>query len=483
MELKHSNNNSIGNDMEIEMPIDENIPRTLSDISDITSISSLDEIQNVDPIQPNLINEEQKIDIDFVEMVAGKEYMSNKSWLPAFMDNDQYLDQFKNKSPLQIYDKFITNEFWELVATQTNIYASKKLEYLGKTQKQVRWKPCSPFEIKKFFHILIVMSVVQLPEERMYWEKSNFFSIEVGDLLSRDRFFMVKRFLHLTVDFKPSPHLPVQNRLSKIEPAIEYFSRQWVLNKTFSKYLTIDECMVSYKGRIIFLQYNPFKHEKWGIKCFAITDSSTGYIYKIIVYSGKEHAFNKKLGLGYSMVTKLLEGLENKGHIIFFDNYYSSIKLFETLTKANFGVTGTWNKGRKSFPAAIRTKSTKKGDVITFVKNNLMITIWHDKKPVHIMSNIFGSNLIDFENRRGKQMKKPEAILEYNKCKHGVDKVDQMLAYSSFNRRCYKWWQKILFYLHDTTINNISILYYAANPEVKSNSKNLDLRLSIINEF
>ena len=83
MELKHSNNNSIGNDMEIEMPIDENIPRTLSDISDITSISSLDEIQNVDPIQPNLINEEQKIDIDFVEMVAGKEYMSNKSWLRA----------------------------------------------------------------------------------------------------------------------------------------------------------------------------------------------------------------------------------------------------------------------------------------------------------------------------------------------------------------------------------------------------------------
>ena len=183
------------------------------------------------------------------------------------------------------------------------------------------------------------------------------------------------------------------------------------------------------------------------------------------------------------MVTKLLEGLENKGHIIFFDNYYSSIKLFEALTEANFGVTGTWNKGRRSFPAAIRKKNTKKGDIITFVKNNLMIAIWHDKKPVHIMSNIFGSNLIDFENRRGKQMKKPEAILEYNKCKHGVDKVDQMLAYSSFNRRCYKSWQKILFYLHDTTINNISILYYAANPEVKSNSKNLDLRLSIINEF
>ena len=172
MELKHSNNNSIGNDMEIEMPIDENIPRTLSDISDITSISSLDEIQNVDPIQPNLINEEQKIDIDFVEMVAGKEYMSNKSWLPAFMDNDQYLDQFKNKSPLQIYDKFITNEFWELVATQTNIYASKKLEYLGKTQKQVRWKPCSPFEIKKFFHILIVMPNGETTYETMFFKSS-----------------------------------------------------------------------------------------------------------------------------------------------------------------------------------------------------------------------------------------------------------------------------------------------------------------------
>ena len=54
MELKHSNNDSIGNDMEIEMPIDENIPRTLSDMWDITSNSSLDIIQNVDSAQPNL---------------------------------------------------------------------------------------------------------------------------------------------------------------------------------------------------------------------------------------------------------------------------------------------------------------------------------------------------------------------------------------------------------------------------------------------
>ena len=74
------------------------------------------------------------------------------------------------------------------------------------------------------------------------------------------------------------------------------------------------------------------------IKFFALIDSSTLYVYinKITVYSGKQHSFNKKFGLHYLMVLKLLEGLENKGHIIFFDNYYSSIKLFEVLAETNF---------------------------------------------------------------------------------------------------------------------------------------------------
>lgn len=46
--------------------------------------------------------------------------------------------------------------------------------------------------------------------------------------------------------------------------------------------------MISFQGRIKFLQYNPLKPTKWGIKAFALADSKCYYMLKFsTIYEGK----------------------------------------------------------------------------------------------------------------------------------------------------------------------------------------------------
>ena len=81
--------------------------------------------------------------------------------------------------------------------------------------------------------------------------------------MKRDRYFHVLRFLHFT-DNKNEPDMTDENsdRLWKMRNLFE------ILNEKFSKFyspserLTVDEVIVLYKGRVIFRQCLPKKHER-----------------------------------------------------------------------------------------------------------------------------------------------------------------------------------------------------------------------------
>ena len=51
--------------------------------------------------------------------------------------------------------------------------------------------------------------------------------------------------------------------------------------------MDIDKVVVPFKGRVIFKQYIPKKHKRFGIKMFKLCDS-TGYTYDMKVYLGKD---------------------------------------------------------------------------------------------------------------------------------------------------------------------------------------------------
>ena len=150
-----------------------------------------------------------------------------------------------------------------------------------------------------------------------------------------------------------------------------------------------------------------------------------------------------KLGIGLAeqIVLDLMDGFENKGHILYMDNFYSSPQLFRKLQDKQVGACGTVQPLRKFMLEGLklRTLALRKGDDPVFYRsNNLVACAWHDTKRVTFLSTIHTNNTIDkrLRTRRDptgfRQIEKPVIAERYNANMAGVDLYDQMLGSYSY---------------------------------------------------
>ena len=95
------------------------------------------------------------------------------------------------------------------------------------------------------------------------------------------------KFLHLNDNSKYIPRGQAgHDQLFKLRPFLTSLVTNFRQRYTLGCELNIDEQMVSFKGRLSFLQYMPKKPTKWGMKAFVLSDSRTGYIYNWRLYTG-----------------------------------------------------------------------------------------------------------------------------------------------------------------------------------------------------
>ena len=133
------------------------------------------------------------------------------------------------------------------------------------------------------------------------------------------------------------------------------------------------------------------------------------------------------------VVLTLVDYLQDKGHDLYTDRFYTSVELADELTKMGFSITGTIQKNRKFLPTKIKKLSKmSKGSVITFRKKEKMLLAWMDKRIVFMLSTKYSNNMVDIQTRlvvllmfvyvvitfysRGKSrvVKKPEVVAEIN---------------------------------------------------------------------
>ena len=138
--------------------------------------------------------------------------------------------------------------------------------------------------------ILLIMSIIILPTITVYWEENYIFSTCVSRLMSHNKFQNIKKYLYLADNYSPTPILN-KNRISKIELFFMKLVDKQQINFEMSKTLVIDDFIAQFKGHIIFMQYNPLKHYKGGFIFIGLADSRTGYLYKVILYTGKPFLF------------------------------------------------------------------------------------------------------------------------------------------------------------------------------------------------
>lgn len=107
-----------------------------------------------------------------------------------------------------------------------------------------------------------------------------------GDVMSRDRFMLIMKFLHFTdneapVDGHPNP------KLRKLWPVLTRMTEMFQTLYTPERDVSVDESLLRFKGRLSWKQYMPLKRARFGVKFFVLCESSSGYIWNMLMYMGK----------------------------------------------------------------------------------------------------------------------------------------------------------------------------------------------------
>jgi len=185
-------------------------------------------------------------------------------------------DDFKAKSLFEIFTETLTADLVTLIVEQSNLYARQ----LGGTLD------LEPQELLAWLGVTIMMGVLVLPRRAQYWGE---FAPELIELaFTRDRYMDILKYLHLNDNTQAIARGQIgYDPLVKIRPLLDTLNRTFPLLYSPGKELTIDESMCPFKGRLFFKQYIKIKPCKWGIKLFSLNDSSSGFLLRSIVYTGK----------------------------------------------------------------------------------------------------------------------------------------------------------------------------------------------------
>ena len=152
-------------------------------------------------------------------------------------------------------------------------------------------------------------------------------------VMSHDRLELLFLLLHVS-----HCESNVVGRVDKVRLLLECLTMKFQASFYPGQELAIDEAMVGFMGRFGAKQHMPQKPTKWLMKYFTLADSSTEYVFNILVYTGANmlvEACYKMLPQPARVVLQLIEPYIGCSHHIFIDRYYSILPLASTFHSLN----------------------------------------------------------------------------------------------------------------------------------------------------
>ncbi|XP_037275023.2 piggyBac transposable element-derived protein 3 [Rhipicephalus microplus] len=341
--------------------------------------------------------------------------------------------------PLEYFLRYITDDIFEEIARCTNIYSLQTGgAILGTT----------PEEVKTFFGMLMIMGTLKFPRIRMYWNPATQIQ-SVSEAMSVNRFFRLRSALHVT---EPDANHTGTDKFWKVRPLLDAV-RKRCLELPATEKNSIDEQMIPFTGRVAAKQFVRNKPNPEGVKVF-LRCSSSGVAHDFEIYQGKgtgTSAEHKHLGLGGSIVMRLVEGLPKQENFkLYFDNYFTSIPLLQELKEMGIWAIGTIRSNRLQGCPLKTDKVLKKegrGSMDARVTRGGDVTVvrWQDNGIVNVASTFVGVGEAKTVKRWSESTKQhvdipcPEIITKYNESMGGVDKMDFLLSLYPLKQRTRKW--------------------------------------------
>lgn len=367
------------------------------------------------------------------------------------------------KDELGYFQLYFTDEILQEITVATNIYSKEKIvRPLQQFSIWHTWVDVSLTEMKAFIGVILNMGLHPKPEIVDYFSedwltKMPFFK----NVFSRVRFLQIFWMLHL-----PTDPLSEKKPGWKTNYLCEYIDKKCRENFIPKKNICIDESTVGFKGRVMFICYNPKKPTKWGMRVYCLCDSETGYVYCYIVYYGQtttdslilpEQPFTSRIVL--HLTDLLLKSAHGSGYHLFTDRFYTSPHLAMALHEWNIHITGTVQTNRKNFPEQLKNPKLCQYEVKAFQKRGkIMALSFFDKRVVSMISTYHNPTTETVTRIRKKGVsetyEKPKVIIEYTKFMGGVDRADHYCGSYAFSRKTLKWYRKLFFWILEVAIVN-----------------------------
>ena len=231
---------------------------------------------------------------------------------------------------------------------------------------------------------------------------------------------------------------------------------------------------------------------------FILAKSSTGYVYKFDIYTGKK-ANPGEHGLSTQIVLDLTEGMDGKRHVLYTDIYYSSPTLFdllwdknlllwdcstspERISKATSSVAEKERCAQRLLPVSLPT--THDGMRLVRQKFCIFLSTAHvprlDDGTIPTTKRQDGRNSVNVEC--------PPLLEPYNANMRGVDRGDQITALYDIGRKSRKPWRRIAFYLLEAAVLNAFIVEKRLDPEREGAKRDfrsfrLELGVALVGKF
>ncbi|XP_033231548.1 piggyBac transposable element-derived protein 3-like, partial [Belonocnema kinseyi] len=363
----------------------------------------------------------------------------------------------EDREPEDFFELFFDVEVISLIADQSIKYAVEK----GQTQFII-----SENEFKIFLAILLISGYCCYPRRRMYWEcAADVHQAGIANAMSRNRFEEILRFFHVC----DNSNLDQSDKFAKIRPLWSLLNSRWLKWFPGDGNLSVDESMCPYFGRHSCKQHIHGKPISFGYKIWCLY-TRLGYIIQGIPYQGDSTGNTyPDIGVGGSVVLNLVEALPSKHHL-HFDNFFTSLKLLDSLQKKGHDGTGTIRANREEH-APLKNpkvmKNCKRGEYhqVTDVNSKITLVRYNDNNVVTVGSTFCGVQPIGQCKRWSKAEKKritidqPRCIVQYNENMGGVDRMDQNIASYRIGIRSKKWYWPLIGYAINTCVNNAWKLY------------------------
>jgi len=322
-------------------------------------------------------------------------------------------------------------------------------------KKKKKFTRTSAKELMLLTGVSLVMHYNRVPSFAMYWSTNPSLGNEaVKNAISRDRCQLLISKLYMN-----QPQKPLNSPKSYyIDEVVSCLKTTFTAARSDSPFQAIDESMAKFKGRSTLKQYMPLKPIKRGIKIWSRCDSSTGYVYDINIYTGKET--NEQEGtLGERVVNKLASTIIAENVCLCFDRFFTSVRL---LNELRFPALGTCMKNRKDVPK-FEGKLQRGASQIVGNRQGIIAIRWQDTKDFIVLSNCHKPAIAKVKRKMKdgslEEIDCPDAIKFYNEKMGGVDLADQMTSLYDIDRKSQKWWRKVYYKLLMMAVYNSFVVF------------------------